>query len=233
MVIIPNQYFGQGDIIFTQTLVRNIADGRHILWPVLPHFIDGLKRAYPDIEWVGYGSVDVDHERKEQYEMNIGKWGKCTILPIRFADQLLNVPYKQCMRAKYDLYGMDWKTWKDKAMWVRDSLIESRLATHMGVHGKSNYTLINRHFGSASQFKAKIPYSGVEMTTINPFSLFDWVSLIEHASDIHTVSTSIIYLLEMLELTAPEVHLYIRKPLEHNFENIDYILERHKYLKHE
>lgn len=64
-------------------------------------------------------------------------------------------------------------------------------------------------------------------------SLFDWATVIQKAAAIHTVNTSIIYLLEMLELEAPEVHLYQRTIKGQTFDNIKYILKRHKYVFHE
>jgi hypothetical protein len=54
--------------------------------------------------------------------------------------------------------------------------------------------------------------------------------VIEKASEIHTVGTSINYIIELLELKAKEVVLYKRLPDETHYQNYDYILKRHNYI---
>ena len=68
------------------------------------------------------------------------------------------------------------------------------------------------------------------MTSISGFSLFDWHLVIEKATEIHTVGTSINYLIELLDINSKEVNLYKRLPDENHFHNYDYILKRHKYI---
>jgi hypothetical protein len=60
------------------------------------------------------------------------------------------------------------------------------------------------------------------------YSLFDWAAVMEQAVEIHTVSTSIIYLLELLHLRA---HIYIRRPDERSHSYYDYLLEQ-KHILH-
>lgn len=230
MITVPVQPFGLGDIIFTQTLAHTIAEGDKIVWPVFPQFVEGLNRAYPHITFVDWKTFPIDYDRKDQYEKDVPGYGPCTMLPFRWADTLLQVPYSQCMRAKYDLYGLEWQTWKDKAMWLRDGLKELELNALLGK--PKDYNLVNKTFGSDSQLKADIRVDGIEIKNIGSFSLFNWRQLIQGATEIHTVSTSIIYMLEMLDLKAKEVHLYPRRPIEQDFRNIDYILQKHKYIFH-
>ena len=68
------------------------------------------------------------------------------------------------------------------------------------------------------------------MRSIPGFSLFDWSLVIEKATEIHTVGTSINYLIELLEIEGKEVVLYKRLPDENHYENYDYILEKHSYI---
>jgi len=240
--VIPNQYFGIGDIIFTKTLVRRIANGNRIIWPVLPHFVEGLNRAYPDITFVNFEQIPINYERREQYTTTLKEYGDCTVLPIRFANNILNVPYTECMSSKYALYGMDWREWKEDAMWVRDIDKECELQVRLlnittGATPKDpiycdSFSLINRFFRSDMSGCADIPHRGVELCNIDGYSLFDWAMIMQLADSIHTVSTSIIYMLELLKLKSKEVNLYVRKPDEVDFRNIDYILQKHKYVKH-
>lgn len=235
MTIIPNQFFGLGDIIFTQQLAKVIADGRTILWPVFPQFVEGLNRAYPDVKFIDWKQLPIDYNRTGQYETDLAGIGPCTILPFRFACDMLQLPYDECMRAKYKLYGLDFEIWRDGADWRRDSMHEAHLYTQLAPIDDSSYVLVNDTFGSDCKLSIIMPFVKKEeifMEVLPTYSLFDWGGIIEEATAIHTVNTSIIYLLEMLELKAPEVHLYQRSIPGQSFSNIDYILKRHKYVFH-
>ena len=228
-VIVPLQYFGIGDVIFTQTLVKNIAEGNKILWPVMSQFVDGLNRAYPDVTFIDYKLTAIDFERKYDQEINGVRY-----LPIRWADSIRNVPYNECMRSKYDLYNQSWQDWKDKAIWQRSRELEYHLFHKvLGLEEGEKFNLVSNVFGSDSSLKLNIaPNNGlrnVEMTTIPHYSLFDWAYVMERATNIYAVSSSIIYILEMIDLVAKEISIYKRAPIEKNHDNYSYILQKHKY----
>lgn len=235
MYIVPNQPFGIGDVIFCQTLVNKIANGNPILWPVWPQFVDQLNRAYPHIRFVDYRTAGFDHNRKDHYEGVHAEYGAFVQLPLRWADHILKVPYNDCMRAKYDLYGLDFETWRECAMWQARPSEGRLMANTLPFLDSEDYTLVNRMFGSEMKHTVPIPKFPNELTMypMYGYSMFDWAHNIEQASAIHTVNTSIIYLLEMLELKAPEIHLYQRPIAGQTFDNIKYILKRHKYVFHE
>ena len=228
-VVCPLQYFGIGDIIFTQTLIRAIAGSKPVVWGVLPQFVDGLQRAYPETAWVDYRSSGIDYNIQSDCIIDNKR-----LIPIRWADTLLGLPYSRCMAAKYDLYKLDWQFWKEAAMWEHDRENESRLF-NLVVKDDSPYNLVNNVFGSNNQLRVNIkPNNGlrnVEMRTISGFSIFDWAGIIENATEIHTVSTSIVYILELMPINSP-IHLYPRIPVEPDFRNVDYILNTHKYTMH-
>lgn len=227
MTVIPNQYFGKGDVIFVQSLVKHVANGNKVLWPVMAQFVEGLNRAYPHITFIDVNGCGFDLTRQEQYEVTHPVYGECIVLPIRFAGDMLKLLYNEVMAAKYQMYGLDWREWRNNAMWQRDKKKEKALRK---VVGKGDI-VINRFFRSDSSGCAQIDAKGIEMSTIEGFSLFDWCGILEEAKEIHTVSTSIIYLLEMLPITS-EIHLYKRIPDEHDFKNVEYLLQRHKYILH-
>jgi hypothetical protein len=230
MAIIVLQPHGLGDHIFCQSLVNQIADLEHIVWPVLPHFIDGLKRAYPEINWIPVGSLSPNVENCRIDTVINGN----RILPIRWADSITKVKYKDCMRSKYDMYGLDWNTWKDFTF-KKDSERAIKLFYEvLGLSDGEEFRLINKRFTSNESKSVKIPEStkirNIEMITISGFSLFDWYLVIEKATEIHTVGTSINYIIELLEIEAKNVFLYKRLPDENHFQNYDYILKRHSYI---
>jgi hypothetical protein len=232
MALIVLQPHGLGDHIFCQSLIHQIADRQDIVWPVLPHFIKGLKKAYPEVNWIPNGVLGQIENHKRDSIINGNR-----IIPIRWADQILRVKYENCMRAKYDMYSIDWQSWR-LCDYQRDQEKENELFYNvLGLVDFSEpFRLINQTFTSLENNKVEIPESkeirNVYMKNIPGFSLFDWSKVIEKATEIHTVSTSINYVIEMLEIKAKAVDLYVRKPQEKDFRNIQYILQRHNYNFH-
>jgi len=142
----------------------------------------------------------------------------------------MKVGYTGWMSSKYAMYGMDCQDWKEQAMWRTTTEKRSGLFQQLIRH--MPYTFCNRIFGSDCSFSVKMPDCDISMTIIDGYSLFDWATILQNASAIHTVNTSIIYLLEMLDLKAPEVHLYQRSIPGQTFAGIDYLLTKHKYIFH-
>lgn len=212
------QPHGLGDIIFCQTLVRSF--NYDILWPVLPKFIPDLQRAYPDIKWIFDSESPVNLNTKL---MNIQNGYH--VCPIRWSDQIQRVPYKNVMRAKYDIYKQDWQTWKDKAMWVRDRNKEDELYNLLNL--PKNYVLKNETFMSNSKLKINIDIEGIEMQEVKGYSLFDWAKVFENAKEIHTVSTSILFILDMLKTCS--IYVYKRSN-EIDHRNYDYIFTDKKFI---
>lgn len=228
MNIAPLQAFGLGDVIFCQSLANEwIELGNKVTWGVLPQFVDGLNRAYPKVTFVDYRNLPIDYERKDEHDSNGYR-----VVPLRWSDSLCNVPYHLCMQSKYQLFGKDVSEWRKGAMWQRDKWKEKLLLKQLGVQ-EGKYILVNTNYQSDSKAQALIkpdsPLRIVHMTTYQGYSLFDWALLIENAAEIHTVSTSLFYLLEMLDLSQP-IHLYPRNNDPH-FKHIDYLFTK-PYILH-
>jgi len=226
MILYPIQAFGIGDVIFCQTLVRSL--GNSIVWGVQADYIDSLNRAYPDISFVDPKEVPFDYESKEEQILEDKR-----SLPIRWADHILKVPYKDCMRAKYQLYGMSFHQWKDKAMWYRNEIKEQQLFEHLGLRPGEKYIFVNRtyqsDFNGTANIDIKTALPVIEMSRIEGFSMFDWAGVLEQASEIHTVSTALFYMLELLDLKCP-IHLYPRNN-DPRFEHVKYLFTK-PYILH-
>ncbi len=217
------QPFGIGDIIFCQTLVKQLGD-YEIIWPVRPHFVEDLNRAYPDVKFIPDTetpvSLDIKHDRFIDGYRSI---------PIRWSDTIRSVPYRLVMRAKYDMYRQDFRKWKDKAMWDRNRVKEDELFQLLGLEGKK-YTVVNNTFGCEFQHKASIRTTdgSIQMRKIEGYSLFDWAKVLENADEIHTVSTSLLFILDLLK--TKNVHVYIRQPMERSHRNYDYLFTDKKFI---
>lgn len=229
--LIVLQPFSLGDIIFSQTLINKIADGAKIIWPVESYYVGGLRRAYPNISFL---DKDIFNESLFEIRDN-GSFEGATTSPIRFSDTLANAEYKDVMKAKYSIYDIDFNSWKEDAMFARDLSKEIKLRKLLGINYGEEYNLINNFYLKDSTCSLNIEINNgcknVMMKTIEGYSLFDWAEIIMSAKYIHTVSTSVLYLLEILELSAKEIHLYNRRGIESDFSFVDYLFTKN-YILH-
>lgn len=225
-VLVPMQAFGLGDVIFCQTLAKLWREeGYKIVWYVNPEFVEGLNRAYPEIAFVDIRHTRINYNVKKEFE-----YFGARVIPLRWSDQICKVPFKDCMKSKYQMFGLDWQIWKQAAAWKRDLSRELELMKIMNADG-GKFNLVNRFFRSNNSGVVDIQVDNgiknIEMRSIPGFSLFDWGTLIETAEEVHTVSTSLIYILEMLGKPA---HIYVRRPDEKDHSYYDYILSEKMYL---
>ncbi len=227
--VLISQPFGFGDVIWSKSISYEFTgQDRKVIWPVKKEWIEGLNRAYPDIEFVD----------RMGYEKYLTIKEKCTvdrfeIIPIRWSDSYMKDEYKNVMRNKYDMMGMDWRTWRNHAMWKRDHEKENSLMELLGIKEGDKYTFVNKRYGGSGRRAVDINTEGsvIEMTEIDGYSLFDWTTVILAASEIHTVSTSLLFMIEILDINCP-IHLYVRKPIEKDFSFVDYIFTKN-YILHD
>jgi glycosyltransferase involved in cell wall biosynthesis len=229
--IIISQPQGLGDILFAMTLADDwVKEGHTVMWPV-HHAYTNLGKHFPNIHFIEKHLVNVNHEIKAEQHKN-----GVTVIPLRWADQILKLQFKHVMRAKYDLYHKDWRRWREISI-VRDTEAENRLYSDvLGIAEGEQYNLINNHFRTDTSGISIIPEINnglrtIRLRTLDNYTLIDWMKVIENATYIHTVSTSINYLIELYPLKAKEVHLYVRKPEEKDFNFIQYILTK-EYVYH-
>lgn len=231
-LLVIQQFFGLGDCVFAQTIANDfIEEGYKVLWPVEPHFVEGLNRAYPNVIFIDRTKLNINYENKEFKEID-----GMLQLPMRYSESLMGKPYKFHMESKYSFLGKNWRTWKSGGVYKRDSEKESNLMKILGIDNGERYNLVSTTFGSGGQHKINISvnneYKSIEMQNIEPYSLFDWSRVIENAEEIHAVSSASLYLFELLDLSSKSVHLYVRKPIEQDFGYVDFLFTK-KYILHQ
>lgn len=226
------QYFGIGDCIFAQGIARKfLNEGYEVIWPVMPDFVQGLQRAYPAVNWLPYTlfSQGLFNTRQECTIDGV------TIVPIRWADTIIGIKSHLWMRAKYDMYCMDYRLWKNFADYKRDSVREQVLMERYGIEQGEPFVLVNTMYRSDMQGSITPKISSgvkvVQMKIVPGYSLFDYSLMIENASEIHVANSAILYLLELLELSAKEVHIYARKEEGGGFPYVDYLMTK-SYILH-
>lgn len=226
------QAWGLGDILWSQSIAHKfIEQGYKVVWPVKNDYFEGLCNAYPQIHWVPDSIVRPEiFMIKEKIEFE-----GMTIAPIRWSNSFMDVPYKDVMRAKYDMYDMQWQEWKNHAQWVRNFNKEVELYKELGLQPGEKYNLINTRFGSGVEKNIEIRcnngYKNIELKILPGYSIFDWAKIILEAQEIHTVSTSLLFMLEVMPLFQP-IHLYCRKPIESDFKFVEFLFTK-PYILHE
>lgn len=207
-----NQFLGLGDILFCVPLIRKwMADGHDIIWPIADEYID-IKRNFPDIQFVPKSSIKIDYARLDEF-IYTNQWGRYRVKQLRWCKSF-KPDASDCMTTKYNTYREDWKIWRT-LHWQRDEKRERELFEKLNV--PLTYELLCDQFGNEtdggrSRRGMPIPeMHQIKMSYVPGFTLLDWAGIIENATVIHAVSSSTLYLFEMLDLKAKEVHLYGRK----------------------
>lgn len=230
MTLIILQYFGLGDIIWGQSIAHHYRQkGYKVLWPVMGEWVEGLVNAYPFVHFIDYEMVPINYNDKRMYEKD-----GFTYLPMRFSESLMGKPYKFHMESKYSYLGLDWRSWKQHAMPRRDINKEWSLMVFLGlISGRDKikpYNFIATTFGSYGNHSVPInvgnDYMNVELREVPGYSLFDWCTVIQNAKTIHAVSSSTLYLFELLDLSAESVNLYTRKPIEADFSYTEFLFSK-------
>lgn len=202
-----NQFKGLGDILFLVPMARALMEeGNTVLWPIADDYFD-ISKHFPDINFVKQSALNVPYDFRGRFDTPHG-----TLLPYRFAMELQWLGMDKIMQSKYTLYGHDWKMWRN-LHWQRFHDKEQQLIERVGAKGKFN--LVNRYYAAPANSPYQIEpeitndYPVIEMTTISGFTLIDWLGVIEKATEIHVANSSIMYLLELMELQKP-THVYKR-----------------------
>lgn len=226
--IIINQFFGIGDILFIEPIMRYyFQQGHKVTIPILSKYLD-IQRNLPYINFVDKETFDIDYEEKEFIETD-----DRIIIPMRWSKEYYNSLLKNTMLNKYKMVGIDLEEWR-KLTWLRHRWRENKLKEVLGIKQGERFNLINCNFYSFENRTINLNINNklknIEMKFIPPFNLLDWAGIIEEAENIYSVNTSIIFLLEVLELKAKEIHLYSRNVNGADFTQTEYLRSKNYIL---
>lgn len=226
--IIINQFFGIGDILFIEPIMRYyFQQGHKVTVPILYKYLD-IQRNIPYVNFVDKNFYNIDYEEQKIIETD-----NHIILPMRWSKEFFNSPLKETMRNKYRMVGIELEEWRNLT-WLRHRWREKLLREILCINNNEKYNLINCNFFSFENKTTKINcennYRNIEMRFIPGFNLLDWANVIENAENIHSVNTSILFLLESLNLKAKEIHLYSRNVNGEDFIQTEYLRSKNYVL---
>lgn len=211
------QNAGLGDILFLEPIARKLyLEGHEIYWDTVDMYAD-IEDCIPYINW---------NVKKESYDKE-------------YNFQFLDMSKYNCriMEAKYQYAGVPFELWKT-FHYDRNIAKEKQLIERLGIDINKPYRLIHDEYATGCEFKINISGSAniknIWIKPIGGYSLMDWSSIIEHANEIHAVSTSSLFLFEKLELfNNPELVLYARGVHDPNLHETKYLTSKNwKFIHH-
>ena len=204
--VLIRQPAGIGDIFFTQKIAYaiNAAYNCDIIWPVIPEFI--WIQDYIKVPFIKFVSLNSDFPYKEAFQhdiSNIFEFQDCIVIPLQRADW--NFPDISVMDAKYKLVDLEQDDWLEYFNFTRNTEKENKLYyDELKLKDGDQYSLVNRQFASPPDTQIckhiNVEKLGryIEMSYHPEYTLFDWCKVIENAQSIHTVETSLNYIIEKL-----------------------------------
>jgi hypothetical protein len=104
------------------------------------------------------------------------------------------------MQAKYMLLEADPKLWRTLSF-NRNQEKENKLKQYLNISSDDKFIFINNHFaGPEFNYKLDINLKTdlriIHQEYIEGFTLLDWCGVLEQAKEIHTVSTSLFFVID-------------------------------------
>lgn len=241
---------GLGDILFLQkicSIYRN--KGYKIIFPVVYEY-EWLNNYIDGVEFISWGDKEkklthmdklpenIQFPYKEFYDPNLQNIFTEDFVFLNFFKPING----RVMEFKYSSLNIDHNDWSNYLIFKRDIDKENKLYYDvLKLNESDNFVFVNRNYQmrpnvmfydkisiDESHYNKKV----VEMSIIDGFSIFDWCKVIEKASEIHTIETSLNYVLESNEMKnkiTKNINLYHRY---NNFNEVDYLFKLNwNYIK--
>jgi hypothetical protein len=224
---IIKQPAGIGDVFFCQKIARLMMEQKYqIIWPLRS-----------DISWIGkyikdiyFPTIEDSFLGKDIYDDVAGYVIEENGAFISTATADITHNDGKIMSSKYSMLGLDYDDWQEYFKFDRDLDKENDLYYNvLGLKDDSEFIFINNLYNtdikdskllSNEQFNLPV----VELKIIEGFTLFDWCKVLEKAKKIHTINTSINYIIEVLDTSYDEYVIYAHD--EKNKSEIDYLFKK-------
>lgn len=229
-----HQPAGVGDIFFCIYIALHYRKlGYNIIWPILTHLM--YINDYISYDNINFVDINSDFTKKDYYNkgwnMDMVLSDEFIYLPLSTASYNVNTKY--VMRAKYELVGLDFRNWSQVFEYKRNYKKENELYYDvLKLKDDSEYNFINRRYGTVPDSKENTNVmsnnnlQNITMEVVKDYSIFDWMKVIQNASYIFTVDTSILFLMEKIELNSKCLNLWRRGD---TYDDIDGLFEK-KYI---
>ncbi len=242
--VVINQTWGLGDILFIEPIYRYLSNlGLEVIAPIQDVNIS-IQTHIPYVNFKKVSNFEMDYERFDfgLFSVNGKTFDDTIYLPTRFSDQIFrdlrphdDSASRYWMTDKYSVLGLDYKIWETIKL-ERDIDKEMKLKEIVLKDIDGEYDFCNSFYQNSlnitinldKEVKQDLPI--ISMRKIDGFSMIDWSTIIQGSRKIHTVSTSLIYMIQSIYLPEKEYHIYPRLP-ERGFYTIEEFLPDY-WIKH-
>ena len=228
---IIKQPAGIGDIFFCQKIAKEIQDSteyKKVIWPVASTY--SYLKDYIIAQDVEFIDESLDFPYKDVYNsgsLYMVQTDEYLFVPLQTSDYVQKTSKRHNNllghgHMKYDFCNIEYLDWKEYFNFKRNEDRENSLIEKLNLDITKPFNLINNNCGTYPNFdkrKDLVPnndYQNIYMDFIDGINLFDWIKVFENAEEIHTVETSVYYILEKLGLE--RVYIYA-KPTPQNRSN--------------
>jgi len=240
MIVYIRQPAGIGDILFLQKAVNKFVEKDYqVIWPVIEHY--QYLKDYNSSDNINYVSMnDLSCEIQELYKSdNLISNKDYMYIPFDVA----KIPGRHFdfMEAKYKLVNSDFNNWQNYINFKRFADREKACKEKLGLNDNEKFVFVNSLFASPPKIyqrniTVETNWRIIEQTEehLHQFNFFDLSWILENAEEIHTVETSLCYLIECLN-TTNKLFVYGRvidgSPQYSNFNYINKIYKKDwKYI---
>lgn len=208
------QPLGLGDIFWVQQIVDTIInDGYTIYYPVGEVYYEIVSKYITKKNLIWVKETD-DFPLKQYYgQINVHQNNDELYLPLSYADRY--IPNASVMVSKYYFLAVPIGDYRKHFKINRNYERENKLIEKYDLF--DDYILVNNSFGTEAQKRdieiqsdLKVHYMDIEQDRNNGFNIFDWIMALENAQEVHTVETSLCYLIDKYCLNN-KIHMYEKR----------------------
>ena len=239
---------GLGDILYMQKIARIYYDmGYKIIWPIIYEF-EFLSEYIDWINWVSWKDInnkltgppfpdDIIFPYKEYYSYHNDYVFTNDFVyingfyPVPDGELIMQYKYKKC--------NIDSNDWSDYLNFKRNIKKENELYNLIGLSENEEYVLVNRLYQTRPNVSFYDRISNdplfynkpvVEWTIVDDYSPFDWCKVIENASSIVTIDTSIQYIIENLKNKKASDYICYLRSGQYTYNQINFFSKSKKNL---
>jgi hypothetical protein len=218
-----------GDVIFVMAIAQKYAnEGYEVIFPVEDSYLKNasIEKNFPEITFTAQSAIQGFKNKNYLVENH-----KNDGLVINF---YATSKYKDHMGKKYLLLDLPVKQWRELKI-QRDLDAEKKLIEKLSIASNDKFNLINEYYSNKKTInmhpEIKNSYKNIYLEKVDGFNLFDWMGVIERAESIHTVHTSIQYIIDVMEGITTDIHIYPRVEIYEPHSYYDYLFSK-KYIYH-
>jgi hypothetical protein len=213
-ICILQQEAGIGDIIFCQGIAKIfLRNDYRVVWPISPSILHVSEYLDKNIEF--YDNTQ-DFPLKDYFLSSYEKKkilfteNQDCFIPLGYSSHMIQPIKSEIMQSKYRICNLDWKIWKKELEFNRNLKKENELFYDvLGLKDNQDYLFLNQNYvtqphnikKNITHLANNFPSMDIcEMRFVEGFTLFDWCKVFENMHSTLTVDTSLMYILEKLNL---------------------------------